>query len=932
MSNILKVMTAQQGLKFETGASFADTEGRTKPLKDKAKLLPSGILGSPFEYAKDLAGDIASIGKAAKGKANDHELGRINDLAMKLGSLGIASYLFIKNPFKLSKVMEFAGFGAFFGAMALWPKLFIQAPLKARTGVDFRQQYIDSYGRKKMLYQDPQYVLTDLLPRKDLDITGKKLGVAKRLPDRDNFIKQRAQKTALQANTLWMMTAGFASPVMAALMCNAGEKVLKPAIENYELNTTRNEFKSRLGSWAGSEAEKKALKKASAAFAEFLKNNADKTLDEEMANLISDQFTPLFEKSSLIELDNPVREYIKNLSHQEINGQLVERTFGSDIWSKLSKGEINGINKYCSQNISSAQKIAKIAGLLSDSEALKSMNSMQIKAELENSSKTGTVGEAAKQISTLYSDMLGISKRISLLNKYIDARIGDRPGSFIANQWERFSEKAAKSLSRGSIFDTDYLKESWKNYKSKILEAGSSFTEQSSAAVKNLPALAGSLIKGLQPQSVFTNSELKRLASGDADFIVKKIEKLAGSRRFNKTAAGLMRLIDRYELLTNEKSGILSDLRTLTEDELTKDVKNGAHIILNGAKNTLGADCVDFTEFSKKLAGRLETTEPGTLLNNTAVKAEARVLGAKASFYRFMQALDIFKQAQEIRTAQDGTLKTALDINIANILALEDAKQDPSVIERINAAAAEIREEFAQKINEVKANPSKKFAREIKDDIKALEKAAEKKIKDESQKILTAEMNIRAVDKIKNTKMIERLKTLCKSTVINASASDYIEKLTTRGFTGITKDEYKTVMDVLYGPDAATSIRAALKKSGVPEDDIRRMLKNLALYKASFIKDSADWINSMRPDLASRVLNSGIGQSLDGARRNDIAGKNIIDFAADAAKELYKPKKWRGLFGGIFTVLAAVTIGAVFMFGRKSRAEQQAEIESRKNG
>ena len=98
------------------------------------------------------------------------------------------------------------------------------------------------------------------------------------------------------------------------------------------------------------------------------------------------------------------------------------------------------------------------------------------------------------------------------------------------------------------------------------------------------------------------------------------------------------------------------------------------------------------------------------------------------------------------------------------------------------------------------------------------------------------------------------------------------------------------------------------------------------------MQDSADWINSMRPDLASRVVDFGVKQSLDGARRNDIAGKNVIDFVTEAAKELYKPKKWRAIFGGTFAVLAAVTLGAVFMFGRKSRAEKQAEIESRKNG
>ena len=122
MANLLNAIIANQSLNKPNQqvrpSSFTfDTKGKIKPLEDKAVLLPSRIFGSPIEYAKDFKKDIVSIGKAAKGKANDHELGRINDLAMKLGSLGLASYLFVKNPLKLSKAMEFVGFGTF---LLLW--------------------------------------------------------------------------------------------------------------------------------------------------------------------------------------------------------------------------------------------------------------------------------------------------------------------------------------------------------------------------------------------------------------------------------------------------------------------------------------------------------------------------------------------------------------------------------------------------------------------------------------------------------------------------------------------------------------------------------------------------------------------------------------------------------------------------------------------
>ena len=105
MTNVLNSILANQSIKpsMQRGKNPAftfTTDGKVKPLADKATLLPSKIFGSPVDYVKDLKQDIVNIGRAAKGKANDHELGRINDVAMKLGSLALASYLFCKTPSK----------------------------------------------------------------------------------------------------------------------------------------------------------------------------------------------------------------------------------------------------------------------------------------------------------------------------------------------------------------------------------------------------------------------------------------------------------------------------------------------------------------------------------------------------------------------------------------------------------------------------------------------------------------------------------------------------------------------------------------------------------------------------------------------------------------------------------------------------------------
>ena len=94
-----------------------------KPLPAKGHLVKSTILDSPATMVQDTLYDFKAIGKAIKGNANDHELGKINDLGMKLGGLAIAGYLMTKKQTPLTKAMELVGLTSFFAAMSVWPKL-----------------------------------------------------------------------------------------------------------------------------------------------------------------------------------------------------------------------------------------------------------------------------------------------------------------------------------------------------------------------------------------------------------------------------------------------------------------------------------------------------------------------------------------------------------------------------------------------------------------------------------------------------------------------------------------------------------------------------------------------------------------------------------------------------------------------------------------
>jgi len=190
------------------------------------------------QSAANSVSSLAVTGKyfwnAINGKGTDYTIGRINDGAKFVGSLGIAAALASTAKNTKIKMMEFVGFATWFGSMSLWPK-FIGTAVKATKGVDINQEYVDSYGRRKRFYEDAQYIPWDLYSKKELNKLGDDLGVPKNIENRSDAIKEKAKQVAVQSNTLMMITAGFATPAITALICNGLEKPVDKIVETYKL-------------------------------------------------------------------------------------------------------------------------------------------------------------------------------------------------------------------------------------------------------------------------------------------------------------------------------------------------------------------------------------------------------------------------------------------------------------------------------------------------------------------------------------------------------------------------------------------------------------------------------------------------------------------------------------------------------------------------
>ncbi len=254
-----------------------------RPLPSKGHIIRDGILDAPKTYVQDLKYDMKALSDAAKGSANDHQLGKLNDLGLKVGGLAIAGYLFSARKAPVTKWMEFVGLGSFLGSMALWPKVALELPCRILNGFNPFMQYEDSRGCKKPFFQDNQYIPFDMLSDRDINRIGNKLNVPENLFNRRDAVQEKMRQIALQNNTMWMLTAGFATPVMSALICNQ----LEPVVDNVQ-NFFLNKKLDRLLSNFNNYSEKYKTDDIPKNLEKFFAANGNKPISDETVTLLTD--------------------------------------------------------------------------------------------------------------------------------------------------------------------------------------------------------------------------------------------------------------------------------------------------------------------------------------------------------------------------------------------------------------------------------------------------------------------------------------------------------------------------------------------------------------------------------------------------------------------------------------------------------------------
>ncbi len=593
-----------------------------KPLKAKGRLLNGNIFNAPAIMLKDTLYDIKALKHALKGDANDHELGKLNDVGLKIGGLGIAGYLFTKRPTSMTKGMEFVGLGSFLASMAIWPKLAIQLPAYLIHGVNVQKEYEDSFGRKKPFYQDPQFIPWDLYTEEEIYKIGDRLGVDKNIQNRRELIQEKMKKIAVQNNTLWMLTAGFATPVMSALICNKTE----PWLTKY-FNERQN-------------------KKA-----DYILNNIDKYSKKYQNNSIKNNI----DKIIALQKDKPVTPELV----ETITDTLSE---GIDLVTKESlRADVRNLfeNKTFNITQNTAQTIAD-----------------NFKELFSN---RGFSEEFISTVVPEQSDITRFFNSKNLLNQNIEkadfAGIVKDLTLSIMKKVQRFNETAPENLREDASYVRDLiLNNSKKNH--PILSAlnnsqSRTFDTTLQAKLRNIANILDgfkarnyvldeyAIIKtGSAPETVTANywNAAKKEMLKLFGFTSKDIEKA----RIDRSVLDTM-LRDKIEKIVSNKSSYEKVLDALTKliSELHNDIKpSDMAAIYGGNENSAYEKMVDtvfdnystslsdagFTNVSKALTGAHPGDNVGTYKNIQKAFVSEKLLGIESSLHRMVNNLIYYRQ------------------------------------------------------------------------------------------------------------------------------------------------------------------------------------------------------------------------------------------------------------------------------------------------
>ena len=636
------------------------------PLPAEGHLVHDRLLSIPKFWLKDIAYDIRCVKNGLNGTAKDHETGRLNDVGLKLGGIGIATYLASRTTNPKMRVMEYMGLGTFLASMSLYPMVAINIPSRLVQGFDIGKEYIDDQGRKKSVFQDGNYIPYDLyrgeFADEDLEVIGDKMGIPRGIKNRDELTKEQMRKIAIQNNTLWMLSAGFATPVMTALICCGLEQVLSPAMEhvrnkiyNAKISNLLNQTKD-MTLMVDEINPNKLSQKVEKLLTAFKDKEISKEGLESLVNTIADEVDD--------NLRLGIKEDLEKIFKSEKNGFVLSDNFTDDIQNIIKKSS-NGRNHATFKNVFDLSK-EEIATALANTHAdtnyitqdqlynfkseLKKLFSAKIEAMggnkewlysqmgdvIENISKSIQktpsmfVSEKGLKDITNLAKVLGDFKaKDRALDKCHSFKVEDTPETVLARSYKKF-ENAIFDVLDIKYRDLKLIKESdslAKEIIEKKIQALVSNEEKYSKAIEKLAKVMADNQIMLHGESA-TESHLKDLIS-------------AIENNYNNTAKRINNIgEDRFSRTINKL--IKEDIN----DELKNTIQSREEMfdIIDGIKKPFIPD--ESLPYGKRAVqiAKENSNGVGSSKELKIARLIARIQGVENSQRRLLHTLDIYKR------------------------------------------------------------------------------------------------------------------------------------------------------------------------------------------------------------------------------------------------------------------------------------------------
>lgn len=621
-----------------------DTKTFIQPLPSRGKLIDGKFSNIPELTLKETVYNAKAFKHALCGKANDHELGKMNDLGLKLGSLAIAIYLFSMRKSPLNKCMEFVGLTSFLASMALWPKIAIQLPAYLVHGVNVGKKYQDGYGRVKPFYQDPQFIPWDLYSDDEINKIGDKLKVPRNIPNRREFIQEKMRKIALQNNTLWMLTAGFAAPIMSALICNLSEPAITKLI-NDSRNKEANGILKDFDRYVGKHKTKKTETALEKLYAEQKNSGLDDVLREKiktvftssMDSITSSHFRKDFDakypsNKFFVSRENAqklIDELSKLFLENNYDGEFVKFLFQDEkhISNLLNNNKLlnTAITDYDFRNIKSIfikdlksnydkyyrlhpdvvpENWEEIADLIFN----QPRNNHPLVKAFRQTPDVKFDKAMFDELKVLAADTDVFVSKVSALDRYAGLKVGAAPETVGGNFWNKINEELINDVFK---FTPEEIKKA--NLDENIM---------------------GYILR----------DKIETVTSDDASYkrVIKAvIEKFARLENELKSENITSHILNKHDKLSFEEN---RESRTLY-DRITDNIYDEFAEILK--KN-------GFPDTSKAISGKDMFDNCGTAKSIQKAYVQDRLLGIKSAFYRLINTLDFYRRVSTDANNIDG--------------------------------------------------------------------------------------------------------------------------------------------------------------------------------------------------------------------------------------------------------------------------------------